>query len=406
MNTSNTTTKPDEDESPVLTAIREFLHLESAGSILLIVGVILALLAVNSPLEPYYNALLNIIVEVRIGALGIEKPLLLWINDGLMAIFFFLVGLELKREVLEGELSNPAQIVLPVMAALGGMAAPAIIYAMVNFDHPAGLKGWAIPSATDIAIALGVLSLLGKRVPNSLKLFLLTLAIVDDLGAIVIIALFYSSDLSTTALSIAAICLLLLTILNLRNVLSTAPYLLLGFIMWAAVLKSGVHATLAGVLLAFFIPLRGSNRHGGSPLHELEEDLHPTVAFGVLPIFAFANSGISFSGLSVESLLQPIPLGIALGLFFGNQIGVMGMSWLTVKLGLAKLPDNVRWDHIYGVSLLCGIGFTMSLFISGLAFEQGGPAQAADDRLGIFFGSLLAAVCGYFWLRWRLPKAS
>jgi NhaA family Na+:H+ antiporter len=375
---------------------------EAAGGFLLLIAAVLAMLAENSPLSPYYDALLGTPVEVRIGELAIDKPLLLWINDGLMAVFFFLIGLELKREVLQGELADPAKVALPAFAAIGGMAAPALIYVLINAGDTVALKGWAIPSATDIAFALAVLTLLGDRVPNSLKLFLLTLAIVDDMGAIVIIAFFYTADLSLQSLSIAGVSLLLLTIMNRRGVTSIAAYLFVGVVMWAAVLKSGVHATLAGVLLAMFIPLRIHNEHGVSPLQQLEHDLHPAVAYGILPLFAFANTGVPLAGLGWDSLLAPVPLGIALGLFLGNQLGVMGVSWLAVKAGLARLPANVGWAELYGVAMLCGIGFTMSLFISSLAFEQGGPDFAVDDRIGILTGSIFSAVGGYLWLRWRL----
>jgi len=390
----------------MITAIREFVRLESASGLLLLAAAVLAMVAENSPLNPHYDALLDTPVEVRIGALAIAKPLLLWINDGLMAVFFFLIGLELKREVLEGELSDPARVALPTLAALGGMAAPALIYTLVNASDPVALKGWAIPAATDIAFALAVINLLGNRVPGSLKLFLLTLAIVDDLGAIVIIALFYTSDLSLESLGVAAAALAVLASMNRRGVVSLAAYLLVGIVMWAAVLKSGVHATLAGVLLALFIPLRTSDPKIESPLRQLEQDLHPAVAFGILPIFAFANTGVPLGGLSADALLSSVPLGIALGLFLGNQLGVMGVSWLAVKLGLARLPSGVGWGQMYGVAMLCGIGFTMSLFVSSLAFEQGGPDFAVDDRLGILVGSVLSAVSGYLWLRWRSsPRA-
>jgi NhaA family Na+:H+ antiporter len=331
--------------------------------------------------------------------------LLLWINDGLMAVFFFVVGLEIKREFLQGELSDPARVTLPVVAAFGGMLIPAAVYVYINFGNEQALKGWAIPSATDIAFALGILSLLGNRVPNSLKLFLLTLAIIDDLGAIVIIALFYSADLSPGSLLIAAGAVAVLFILNRRQVLSIAPYMLVGAVLWAAVLKSGVHATLAGVVLAFLIPLRVPKQFQKSPLSELEEDLHPSVAYVILPLFAFANSGVSFQGLTLDVVTQPVPLGIAAGLFLGKQIGVFGFSWLTVKLKLARLPDSVNWRQLYAVSILCGIGFTMSLFISSLAFEQGGVEIAVHDRLGILLGSLISAFIGYLLLNWALPRS-
>lgn len=388
--------------------IRDFLRLESASGILIMAGTLLAMIAVNSPLKPLYDLLLNIPVEVRIAQLEVAKPLLMWINDGLMALFFFLVGLELKREILEGELSDPRQIALPGVAALGGMLVPSLIYIGLNWDDPMAMKGWAIPSATDIAFALGVLSLLGPRVPASLKLFLLTLAIIDDLGAILIIALFYSAELSTTALIFAGVTLLLLGLLNRRGILNLSPYLLLGLLLWLAVLKSGVHATLAGVLLAAFIPLRveGPER---PPLRRLEHDLHGSVAFAILPLFAFANSGISFAGLTWAGLLEPVPLGISLGLLLGKPLGVTAFAWVAVRLGLARLPEGIGWREILGVAVICGIGFTMSLFISSLAFEQGQTSMVVDDRLGILAGSTISAVIGYFLLRYllrgRAPEA-
>ena len=389
----------------MISMIKEFLRLEFASGLLLLGAAVLAVLAANSPLSPYYEGFLATPVEVRIGDLQIAKPLLLWVNDGLMAVFFFLIGLELKREVLEGELSDPQQVMLPSLAAIGGMAAPALIYTVFNAGDPVAMRGWAIPSATDIAFALAVLTLLGKRVPTSLKLFLLTLAIVDDMGAIVIIALFYSSELSLTSLAIASACLAILYLMNRKGVMHIASYLMVGLVMWVAVLKSGVHATLAGVLLAFFIPMR--NRESGhSPLRELEHDLHPTVAYAILPMFAFANTGVPLLQLSLAELFSPVSLGIALGLFLGNQVGIMGVCWLAVRSGLARLPKDVAWAELYGVSILCGIGFTMSLFIGSLAFGQGGPEAAVDERLGILSGSLLSAIVGYLWLRWRLSRRS
>ncbi len=385
----------------MISLVREFLRLESSSGILLLVAAVLAMLAENSFLSEYYGALLNIPVEVRFADLIIAKPLLLWINDGLMAIFFFLIGLELKREALEGELSDPSKVVLPVIAAVGGMAVPALIYAFINQGNELAMRGWAIPSATDIAFALAVLSLLGDKVPTSLKIFLLTLAIVDDMGAIVIIALFYSQELSVLSLIVSAVCVFMLFVINRRGVSSIAPYLLIGVVMWISVLKSGVHATLAGVLLAFFIPMR--DPQGNSPLKELEHDLHPAVAYLILPLFAFANTGVPLGSISVMDMFDPVPLGIALGLFLGNQIGVFGFSFIAVKLGIGRMPSNVGWAELYGVSMLCGIGFTMSLFIGSLAFEGGGPS-AVDERVGILVGSILSAVCGYFWLRWRLNR--
>ncbi len=379
--------------------IREYLRHESAGGVLLLFAAIAAMVIVNSPAKPLYDALLSVIVEIRIGDFGIAKPLLLWVNDGLMAMFFFLVGLEIKREVLRGELSNPARVGLPVIAAAGGMLAPAAIYTLINHDHADAMNGWAIPCATDIAFSLGVLALLGRRVPRGLKLFLLTLAIADDLGIIVVIAVYYTSELSFTSLGVAAAALAVLYFMNRRGVMNITPYLIVGLVLWTAVLKSGVHATLAGVLLAFFIPLRTPAGLQVSPLEQLEHDLQPTVAYGILPLFAFANTGVSLQGMSVLSLLQPVPLGIAMGLFLGKQAGVFGLSWAAVRLGVAKLPQGVSWLQMYGVALLCGIGFTMSLFVSSLAFEQVGSSHAVDDRLGILCGSLLSAVVGYIVLR-------
>jgi Na+:H+ antiporter, NhaA family len=377
------------------TVITRFLRLEASSGILLLIAATLAMLAENSFASTYYEALLDLPVQIRIGDFEIAKPLLLWINDGLMAIFFFLIGLEVKREVLHGELSDPARVVLPLVGAAGGMLIPALIYAWVNWGNPLAMNGWAIPSATDIAFALAVLALVGSSVPASLKLFLMALAIADDLGAIVIIALFYTSQLSVLSLVVAAIAALGLFVLNRRGVLSLVPYLLVGLVLWVAVLKSGVHATLAGVLVAMFIPYRKAPGQELTQLERLEDDLHPAVVYGILPLFAFANTGISFAGLTLQSLLEPVPLGIALGLFMGNQVGVMGFCWVAIKLGLARLPSGANWVHMYGISCLCGIGFTMSLFISSLAFEAAGGGAMINDRLGILVGSMAAALLGF-----------
>jgi len=390
----------------VIKALTEFLRLEAFSGILLLIAAVLAMVVENSAAESLYDALLGIPVEIRFGEFEIAKPLLLWINDGLMAIFFFLIGLEVKREIMDGELSEPSRMVLPIIAAVGGMVIPAAIYIIINAGDPVAIKGWAIPSATDIAFALGVLALLGSRVPSSLKLFLMTLAIVDDLGAIVIIAAFYTADLSLYSLLIASVAIVFLFILNRRGVLTLVPYLLIGVVLWAAVLKSGVHATLAGVLTALFIPFKKQAGEQKTQLEKLEDDLHPAVVYGILPLFAFANTGISFDGLTMQSLFHPVPLGIAAGLFVGNQLGVFGFSWLAIKLGLAKLPQGANWLQLYGVALLCGIGFTMSLFISSLAFEQGGPAIAVDDRLGILVGSIASAILGYAILRLASSKGN
>lgn len=388
----------------VLNALKDFLRFEASSGVLLLISAVLAMAIENSAARNIYDALLGVPVAIRIGEFEIAKPLLLWINDGLMAIFFFLIGLEVKREFLGGELSEPARIVLPVIAAMGGMAVPAVIYSITNWGDPVAMKGWAIPTATDIAFALGVLALLGSRVPNTLKLFLMTLAIVDDLGAIIIIAIFYTSDLSLSSLLIAAMAIVALFVLNRKGVLVFAPYLLIGVVLWAAVLKSGVHATLAGVLTALFIPFKAQPGEEKTQLEKLEHDLHPAVAYGILPLFAFANTGISFEGLTLQSLFHTVPLGIAAGLFIGNQLGVFGFSWVAIKLKLAKIPQGASWVQLYGVSLLCGIGFTMSLFISSLAFEQGGPDYVVNDRLGILVGSLASGIFGYAILRFTSAR--
>lgn len=377
----------------------KFFKMETAGGILLILSALIAIVFANTFLAPYYELLLSTPVEIRIGSLEIAKPLLLWINDGLMAVFFFLVGLELKRELLEGEFSDKRNIILPGVGAIGGMVAPALIYLYFNSNDAIAAKGWAIPAATDIAFALGVLALLGSRVPTSLKVFLTSLAIFDDIGAILIIAFFYTSKISLTALVVVAICILILTLLNKHNVESKSPYILIGIIMWVATLKSGVHATLAGVILAMFIPIRSKVDPDISPLKSLEHDLHSVVDFFVLPVFAFANAGISFSGVGFEGILHEVPVGIALGLFFGKQVGIFGLCWLFIKLKIAQLPTGVSWTGLYGTSALCGIGFTMSLFIGSLAFEETGVNLLFDERLGIILGSFVSGVVGYSILR-------
>ena len=381
--------------------------MESAGGIVLMAAAALALIAANSPLSAYYDLFIDTPVEVRIGAFEIAKPLLLWVNDGLMAVFFFLVGLEVKREILEGELSRPANVMLPAIGAVGGILAPVGIYIFFNYGDAVAMNGWAIPAATDIAFALGILMMLGSRVPVSLKVFLVSLAIFDDLGAIVIIALFYSTNLSMFALTIASTCLVVLGYMNWRHVSSVATYILIGVVMWAAVLKSGVHATLAGVALAMFIPMRARDEPDRSPLRELEHDLHTVVAFGILPLFAFVNAGISLAGISLSDLMHPIAFGIAAGLFIGKQLGVFLLCYLAIKLGMAKLPAGAGLGALYGVAILSGVGFTMSLFVDGLAFENL-PSDAVfnfDQRLGILLGSLASGIVGYFVLDRTLPKA-
>jgi NhaA family Na+:H+ antiporter len=388
--------------------IKNFLRLESSGGILLMGAAVLAMVAANSGAAGLYQLFIDTPVEIRIGALQIAKPLFLWVNDGLMAIFFFLVGLELKREFLEGELSRPANVVLPAVGAVGGMAIPVAIYYFFNQGDAAAMRGWAIPAATDIAFALGILTLLGSRVPVSLKVFLVSLAIFDDLGAIVIIAIFYSADISAGALLAAGVCLVILAVINRRGVTSISTYVLIGIVMWTAVLKSGVHATLAGVALAAFIPMRDPEQPEYSPLRELEHDLHQVVAFGVLPIFAFVNAGIDLGGIGLAEIFHSVPLGIAAGLFIGKQLGIFLLCGLAIKLGIARLPDGSGWGGLYGVSALCGVGFTMSLFIGSLAFENVvfDQQMVFDERLGIIIGSLLSGFVGYLVLHLTLPKTA
>ncbi|RIJ27174.1 Na+/H+ antiporter NhaA [Henriciella mobilis] len=376
----------------IVARIQNFLRLESSAGILLMIAAVLALVASNSPLVGYYTGLLSTPVEVQVGALEIAKPLILWINDGLMAIFFFLIGLEIKREILQGELSSFDKAALPIFAAVGGMAGPALVFIALNANSPESLNGWAIPAATDIAFALGVLMLLGSRVPVSLKIFLLAIAIIDDLGAIMIIALFYTADLSLMALGWAALGVASLVALNRMGVKTIAPYALIGTFIWVCVLKSGVHATLAGVVTALAVPIYGKTADSQSPLHKLEHGLHPWVAYGVLPVFAFANAGVSLSGVSLDDLLSPLPLGIAAGLFVGKQIGVFGATVLAVKAGIARRPEGASWMHLYGVACLTGIGFTMSLFIGTLAFDS--AARLDQVRLGVLLGSLMSALMG------------
>ncbi|MGH6930438.1 MAG: Na+/H+ antiporter NhaA [Dongiaceae bacterium] len=372
-------------------SLREFLRLEASAGIVLGGATILALVASNSGLADLYDLFLELPVELRFGALHIGKPLLLWINDGLMTIFFLLVGLEIKRELLEGELSTIGQALLPALAAVGGMGVPALIYVLLNLQDPLALRGWAIPAATDIAFALGVLSLLGARVPVALKVFLLALAIFDDLGAILVIAVFYTANLSLTSLLLAATVLAAMLVLNRLGVMRTAPYALLGIVLWVCVLKSGVHATLAGVVMAVAIPLRAAD--GRSPLQELEHALHPWIAFLVVPLFGFANAGVSFSGMTTDALANGVTLGIAAGLFIGKQVGVFATVYACVRLGIARLPEGVGWLGLYGAALLSGIGFTMSLFIGTLAWET--ADYAAPLRLGVLVGSLLSGIVGY-----------
>ncbi len=381
-------------------ALKRFIDSEATGGLILMATAALALIFENSALAYIYDQLLTLPVSVNVGALSIDKPLLLWINDGLMAVFFFLVGLEIKREVIEGQLSSREQVTLPAIGALGGMAIPAVIFLSVTGIDSDLANGWAIPAATDIAFALGVLALLGNRIPTSIKTLLLAIAIFDDLGAIIIIAAFYTADLSFPSLAGAAIAITGLIALNRAGVLRVAPYIMVGVVLWVFVLKSGVHATLAGVVLALAIPLRAGDQK--SPLRAVEHSLHPYVAYGVLPAFAFANAGVSLQGFSIASLMAPLPFGIAAGLVVGKQIGVFGSVLLAVKFGIARRPEGVSWMQIYGLSCLAGIGFTMSLFIGTLAYA--GPEMMAQVRYGVLTGSLISALVGYSVLRWLCPE--
>ena len=384
--------------------IKDFLKLESITGIILIAAAVLAVLFANTSLKPFYNLLINTPVEVSVGNFEVAKPLLLWVNDGLMAIFFLLIGLELKREFIEGELKEAKNIALPAIGAVGGMLMPALIYTYFNFNDEFAMRGWAIASATDIAFALGVLGLLGTRVPISLKVFVTSLAIFDDIGAILIIALFYTHEISLTALIIVVLCVVVLALLNKRQSAAMGSYIVVGMIMWLATLKSGVHATLAGVVLAMFIPMYSRDDPEQSPLKKLEYDLHPVVAFFILPFFAFVNAGLDLSNFSMEQILHPVSLGIMLGLFIGNQLGISVFCYIAVKLKVTQLSGGINWKTLYGAATLCGIGFTMSLFIGSLAFEETGVRLVFDERLGIILGSLLSGVVGFLILYFSLPR--
>jgi len=377
----------------MISAMRNFLGTEAAGGLVLIFAAAAAMMVANSPFAADYFALLH----MKLGPLS----LLHWINDGLMALFFMLVGLEIKRELVSGHLSRWSDRVLPCIAAASGMAIPALFYLLLIGTTPGLARGWAIPTATDIAFAIGVMALLGRRAPSSLKLFLTTVAIVDDMGAVAIIALAYTAAVSGPALLAAAVILTAMLLLGRLGVRALWPFLLLAAALWVAVLLSGVHATIAGVLAALAIPIGGGAR---SPLHRLEHGLHPWVAFGIVPLFGFANAGVSFAGIGIEQLLAPLPLGIAAGLFVGKQIGIFGSVRLAVGLGLASLPQGARWPQVYGVALLCGIGFTMSLFIGGLAFDS--PLLGDEVKIGVLGGSLLSALAGYALLRSTGPGAA
>nr|WP_202629201.1 MULTISPECIES: Na+/H+ antiporter NhaA [Serratia] len=387
----------------VTTIIRQFLRQEAAGGIILIAAAVVALIMANTPVQGLYQAFLNLPVAVSIASLEIAKPLLLWINDGLMAIFFLVVGLEVKRELLQGSLAGREKAIFPAIAALGGMLAPALIYLLFNGADEVTRQGWAIPAATDIAFALGVMALLGNRVPTSLKVFLLALAIIDDLGVIIIIALFYTHQVSMVALGVAAAAIVVLALMNWRGVGKTSLYMMVGLVLWVAILKSGVHATLAGVIVGFMIPLNAKSEP--SPSETLEHELHPWVAFLILPLFAFANAGVSLQGVSLSGLTSLLPLGIAAGLFIGKPLGIFVFCWLAVKLGIARLPQDIGFKQVFAVAVLCGIGFTMSIFIASLAFADADVALSTYAKLGILLGSTSAAVVGYGLLRLSLPRS-
>ncbi len=382
----------------------EFYKKESSGGVLLMITAVLAMVMANSPLQSYYHMIIEMPVAVKVGALEIAKPLLLWINDGMMAIFFFVVGLELKREMLEGELSDRRSIILPGIAAVGGMLVPSLLYIAFNAGDPLAMNGWAIPAATDIAFALGILMLLGSKVPVGIKVFLTSVAIFDDLGAIVIIAMFYTENISLTALVIVLCCLPVLALLNRIGSESKSLYILVAIVMWVAMLKSGVHATLTGVIVAMFIPMRSKLHPEVSPVKALEHDLHTVVAFLVLPTFAFANAGLNLANVGFDQLLHPVPLGIAVGLFAGKQIGIFLFSWICVVLKFAELPKGMNWGSLYGTAILCGVGFTMSLFIGSLAFDHTSANTLFDERLGIIIGSLVSGIVGYVILNATLKE--
>ncbi|MFA5899380.1 MAG: Na+/H+ antiporter NhaA [Hyphomicrobium sp.] len=401
-----TSSKPNRTLSARVDGAKAFFQHEAAGGMVLLAAAIFGLVLQNSPGSWLYDGLLSTPVTVRVGALNLDKPLLLWINDGMMAVFFFLVGLEIKRELVVGELSTIKQASLPAIAAVGGMLVPALIYSAINWTDDVALHGWAIPAATDIAFAVGVLALLGPRVPLSLKIFLLALAIIDDLGAIIVIAVFYTAHLSVAALAFASVGIVAIIVPNSRGVTSTAPYILVGLFIWVCVLKSGVHATLAGVVTALAVPLARPPGGGHGTLERLEEALGPWVKFGVLPLFAFANAGVSLAGMTLQHVISPIPMGITLGLLIGKPIGIYGFSRLAIGLRLAEKPEGATWPQMLGVAMLGGIGFTMSLFIGMLAFVD--AERAAEIRIGVLLGSLASAFAGYYFLRavTRAPVAA
>lgn len=389
-----------------LNSLVEFFRLEAAGGIMLVAASVIALIVANTNLDALYQNFLNFQVHIGAADFAIKKPLVLWINDGLMAIFFLLVGLELKREFIEGQFADRKQILLPAMCALGGMVVPMALYAAFNWNDPIAIRGTAIPAATDIAFALGVLSLLGSRVPVALKLLLTAIAVADDLGAIIIIAIFYTSNLSWLSLGVAMAAIFCLWVLNKFNVMRLSAYLIIGLVMWVAVLKSGVHATLAGVVLGLCIPLGSTDEGAVRPSEKLEHFLHPWVAYFILPLFAFANAGVSLQGIQWSNLIDPIPLGIVVGLVVGKQVGVFGVAYVLLKLKWVRLPEELNLSMLWGLSMLCGIGFTMSLFIGSLAFKGQGDTLQVSYRLGILLASFIAAVSAFLYLKWQLNKTN
>ena len=388
----------------MIRAIVKFIRWETSAGILLVLMAVIAMIISNTPYVATYQHVLATKLTITYGDFGLSKPLNLWINDGLMAVFFLLVGLEIKRELLEGELNTYRKAILPCIAAVGGILVPSLIYTVINWGNPLALRGWAIPAATDIAFALGLLALLNKRVPVSLKILLTAIAIIDDLGAIAIIALFYTDYLSYPLLIAALMLFGLLLYFNSRGIERFLPYALVGIILWVCVLKSGIHATFAGVAVAIAYPMHSKSKPGYSPLAHLEETLHPWVSYGVLPLFAFANAGVPLTGITLNTLLDPIPLGIGLGLLLGKQLGVFTFSWAAIKLKIAKLPTGASWAQLYGIAILCGIGFTMSLFIGGLAFAGHGVHYNVMVRVGVLAGSIVSAGFGYVTLRYIIPS--
>lgn len=384
-------------ESKIVQQWKQFIKTDASSGIILVVSALLALTMANSFFSVSYNAFLEFPVSITLGTFTISKPLVLWVNDGLMALFFFVVGLEIKRELFYGQLSTPNQIVLPFLAAIAGILFPALIYVAFNYQDAVAMNGWAIPSATDIAFALGIFVLFGKHLPPSLKLFLLSVAIIDDIGAVIIIAIFYSQDLATNSLVIASVGLIALLIFNRLELENKTPFIIVSVVVWAAVLKSGVHATLAGFAVAWFIPMARDKTKSMS--YQIEHGLHPWIAFFVLPLFAFANAGVGLTNANVDELITPISIGIIGGLFIGKQFGIFAACYLAVKLKLCQLPKDATWKQLYGVCLLCGVGFTMSLFIGSLAFEEQGLAYQTQVKVGVLIGSILSAVAGAYLLR-------